>query len=371
MNETKRSGAFDSVLAELDGKHPDGEQYVRLATVVLEHPKARALATLDPFSAEYRTAALDLYATLRARKDDDLYVAERDEASESNGVVPADLWTGLVPWSFKNPKLLAEFMFAWGNILQLLNVSPGQSVLEYGPGSGQLLLMLARMGIQANGVDIDRTALDGIRRQADILGLPVNLECGRFGAGFQGERFDAILFFEAFHHALDFQELLQTLRQRLKPGGRLILCGEPIVDTVIPAIPFAWGPRMDALSVFCMRRWGWMELGFTREFLTEAARRAGWRTTHHPFPGYGRACACVLEPVEADEPAEPALPAVVQVPVIPTADNGSILSAMAIAEQLRRELTAMQQSTSWRVTGFLRDLGRLKLRLIGSSSRRS
>lgn len=368
MSKIEPSGAFDSVLAELDGKHPDGEQYVKLATVVLDHPKARLLATLDPFSSQYRTAALDLYATLRARKNDDLYLAERDEASESNGVVPPDLWTGLVPWSFKNPKLLAEFMFAWGNILELLDVAPGQSVLEYGPGSGQLLLMLARMGIQANGVDIDQTALDGIRRQADILGLPVNLERGRFGAGFEGERFDAILFFEAFHHALDFQDLLETLRHRLKPGGRLVLCGEPIVDTVIPAIPFAWGPRMDALSVFCMRRWGWMELGFTREFLVEAARRAGWRTTHHPFPGCGRACAFVLVPAEPDELAMPE-PSVM--PAAPALPDYSAQSANLLAEQLRRELTAMQRSTSWRVTGLLRVLGRLRLRLGASGSGRS
>lgn len=125
---------------------------------------------------------------------------------------------------------------------------------------------------------------------------------------------------------------------------------------------------MDALSVFCMRRWGWMELGFTREFLTEAARRAGWRTTHHPFPGYGRACAFVLEPAE---PVELAASAPSPVPAVPASDNYSALSAMALAEQLRRELTAMQRSTSWRMTGFLRALGRLRLRLIGSSSRRS
>ena len=343
---------FDGAIAALGGRHPDADQYKSLTTVVLDHPKARALGRMDPFSAAYRSGVLDLYATLRAREGDAGYLAERDEASESGGRLPADLSTGLVPWSFRDLKLSAEFLLSWAQIFRLLEVGPGQAVLEYGPGSGQVLLMLARMGVQAHGVDIDQTALDGIRGQAGMLGLPVALERAPFGEGFADDRFDAILFFEAFHHALDFPALLQRLRARLKPGGRLVLCGEPVVDEPIPAIPFPWGPRLDALSVLCMRRWGWMELGFTQPFLIEAARRAGWTTACHPFPGCGRASAYVLEPAGADGASLP------RGPIVPQA--ASVAAVTALIEQQQRELEAMRQSTSWRLTAPLRAVGRFR-----------
>ncbi len=347
---------FDAVIASLGGRHPDAEQYRDLTTVVLDHPGARGLARMDPFSADYRSAVLDLYATLRGREGDATYLVERDEASESGGHLPADLWTELVPWSFRDLKLSAEFLLSWAQIFRLLEVGPGQSVLEYGPGSGQILLMLARMGVQAHGVDIDQTALDGIRGQAEVLGLPVALERASFGEGFIDERFDAILFFEAFHHALDFPALLQRLRARLKPGGRLVLCGEPVVEKPTPAIPFPWGPRLDALSVLCMRRWGWMELGFTEPFLVEAARRAGWTAASHPFLGCGRASAYVLEPAGPD-----GLPAS-RGPIV---SQASVTAVTALVEQQQRELDAMRQSTSWRLTAPLRAVGRLRKTLKG------
>lgn len=370
MQEIKSQQEFDAALAILDGGHPDGEQYQRLTTLVLDHPAAGALAALDPFSAEYRAAVLDFYAVLRARAGDAAYVTERDEASDTGGRVPANLWTGLVPWSFRDLKLSAEFLLSWGHILQLLEVAPGQSVLEYGPGSGQILLMLARMGVQAHGVDIDRTALDGIRAQADALGLPVALDRAVFGEGFDGRRFDAILFFEAFHHALDFPALLERLHERLAPGGRLVLCGEPIVEMPFPGIPFSWGPRLDALSIYCMRKWGWMELGFTRPFLTEAARRAGWQMTPHPFPGCGRASAFVLTPADPREPTMPARDdASAPVPTIQEIRDQSRAALTALAGQHQRELDALHRSTSWQVTGPLRAMGRLKHRLRRGSRR--
>jgi hypothetical protein len=61
-------------------------------------------------------------------------------------------------------------------------------------------------------------------------------------------------------------------------------------------VPYPWGPRLDALSVFCMRRFGWMELGFTRDYLLKIARATGWVAKYHPFPGCGRASIYMLEP---------------------------------------------------------------------------
>jgi SAM-dependent methyltransferase len=247
-----------------------------------------------------------LYLALRGRAEEG-YEPARDEAAA--GDPPGNIWANLPPWTFRDPTFLGEFLMSWGHILRLLGLPAGRParVLEYGPGSGQILLLLARLGIEGFGVDIDPGTVASINRQAELMALPVRAEQGAFGEGFAGMRFDRILFFEAFHHAFDFLDLMRAMHGRLAPGGRLVLAGEPVVARPREGVPYPWGPRLDALSVFCMRRFGWMELGFTQDFLMEAFRRTGWTARHHPFPACPRAAAYVAVPAgAAPVPAPPA-----------------------------------------------------------------
>ncbi len=285
---------YEAMLAGLRGAAPDAEEYQRLSATVVDVPGAGALRGLDPFGAAYGEAVTALYLELRGRGG--TYEAERDELGQDHGAAPDEaLFASVVPWNFRDTGLVAEFLLCWGQIFRLLELPAGgaASVLEYGPGSGQILLALARLGIRSCGVDINPGALALVRRQAEAMGLSVATEAAGFGEGFGEERFDRILFFESLHHAADVVGLLRRLRERLKPGGRLILCGEPVVDHPTGSIPYAWGPRLDGLSLFCIRRYGWMELGYTRDFLFEAMRRTGWQVTAHPFPGCHRADAFV------------------------------------------------------------------------------
>jgi 2-polyprenyl-3-methyl-5-hydroxy-6-metoxy-1,4-benzoquinol methylase len=253
---------------------PDAVEYQSLCELTVRHPSAEKLRRLDPFSQAYREAVLALYFDLRGR--DDGYQPARDETSAVTR--PPNPFVGITPWAFQDTVFVAEFLESWAQILRAmaLPANSGASVLEYGPGNGQMLLMLARMGFSAYGVDIDQTALDTICRQAEAMGVQLQTERAEFGEGFAGERFDRIVFFEAFHHAFEFEKLLSRLHERLKPGGRLILCGEPVMHSFSPGVPYPWGPRLDAMSVLCMRRYGWMELGFNHNFLMKAFARAGW-----------------------------------------------------------------------------------------------
>ena len=182
--------------------------------------------------------------------------------------------------------------------MRALALPPGSDakILEYGSGSGQLLLFLARLGLRTSAVDIDAASLELVRAQAAAMQLDVRTEQAAFGDGFGDETFDRIIFFELFHHAIDFGPLLGRLRRRLNPGGLVILCGEPVVGAFVPSVPYPWGPRLDGLSVFSIRHHGWMELGFTEPFLIEAMHRYGWLVDVSTLPNCGRATTYVAKP---------------------------------------------------------------------------
>ena len=360
---------FDEIVASLNGGVPDAEMFRHMSTLFLDDPAAHRLQDISPFSAEYREAALELYLKLRAHADKD-YIPQRDEAPSF--AVPEHVWSQLPPWSFRDTGMIAEHLLSWGHILSHLALPPGGSVLEYGPGSGQILLTLARMGFRAHGVDVDAVALEGIRLQAESMRLEVSTERALFGEGFGQERFDAIIFYEAFHHALDFQSLLRRLLDRLNPGGRLILCGEPIVPEAFPGIPYPWGPRMDALSVFCMRRFGWMELGFTHSFFMKAVQHIGWTVTFHPFAACARAHLYVLQVGQQNVAAVSELHTIISERSLGPIDLPLGASrAEASAEQLGAELEAIYASTSWRLTGPLRSAGTFLGQLSRKIKRRS
>ncbi len=287
----------DIIIQQIGSGVPNADQYKRLSEITLLPHGFEALGQSDPFSSAYAKAAFELYLSIRGQKMTD-YVPSRDEASPTP--LPANIFTELVPWSFGDPTLMSEFLISWGHMLHALDLSSGTctSILEYGPGTGQFLLILARLGYSTYGVDINADSVAVVKAQAASMGLTVQMQQAEFGEGFEGQRFDRIVFFEAFHHAFDFMSLLRRLRSRLNPGGKLILCGEPITQEESPSIPFPWGPRLDGLSAFCIRRFGWMELGFTWSFLREAMRRTGWRVRAKRMPGYGRADCYVAVPVE-------------------------------------------------------------------------
>jgi len=295
MTTGQKREQFEAALASLQGTVPNAEEYARLCTLSIEHPLATQMAAMDPFSADYRAKAMRLYLDLRGRADDG-YQPEVHELTGDTGL-PADIWRNSSPWSFRSSQMAAEFLVCWGHIMRLLELpnDSSASILEYGSGSGQLLLLLARMGLDVHAVDIDQPSLDLVAAQANAMGLEVKREKAVFGEGFEGKRFDRIIFFEAFHHAWDFEKLLKRLSDRLAPGGLLIMCGEPVVSDPTESIPFPWGPRLDALSIFCMRHFGWMELGFREDFLFDVFNLHGWLITDHQIAGVGRASAYVAK----------------------------------------------------------------------------
>jgi ubiquinone/menaquinone biosynthesis C-methylase UbiE len=173
-----------------------------------------------------------------------------------------------------------------GVIIKVLALPPKASILEFGPGWGNTTLALAQMGYDVTAIDIEQRYLDLIARRCEGLSNAPHLIQGDFGKVHELEkRFDAILFYESFHHCSDHNALLPALSSRLTPSGRILFAAEPINE----AFPMPWGLRLDGMSLWSIRRFGWLELGFSETYFREALRRAGFTVEkqHYPVTGLG------------------------------------------------------------------------------------
>lgn len=283
MIKTGTSASIEEILKP-DCLDAENIKYLSTLRLELENEDLATINSLDPFCNEYRAKVFSIYEQL---KDERGYNAEKDE------ILGPEYETSTArtvsPWNLRDTQHFSEFLLSWGQIFKFLDTNGNQKILEYGPGSGQIILMLARLGFDVYGVDINARYLDIIREQADLYNLDISLEKNVFGKGFDGARFDRIIFFEAFHHSFDFMETLKDLKSKLSIDGYIIFCGEPIAKSVFDGIPYPWGPRMDGLSVYVTRKFGWMELGFTHDFFVEALRRSGFDVEFVPFPDCPRA----------------------------------------------------------------------------------
>jgi 2-polyprenyl-3-methyl-5-hydroxy-6-metoxy-1,4-benzoquinol methylase len=237
----------------------------------------------DPFGLEYYDRVVQFWGSISGRAD---YNPQRDERapyvdSAASLLSPAFYASG-------DSRHAGEFLAGIGFILQQLDVRKGDSLLEYGAGEGQIALHVARLGCQVSVIDIEPRYLEGILLQARAIGADISVQEGMFGDGFaDGRRFDRILFFEAFHHALDHARVLRQLHDRLKPGGRIVFASEPVI---LPdggwthVVPYPWGSRLDGRSVNAMRTHGWCELGFREDYFVELLMRTGYLCTFHPCP---------------------------------------------------------------------------------------
>jgi ubiquinone/menaquinone biosynthesis C-methylase UbiE len=105
-------------------------------------------------------------------------------------------------------------------------LAPGQTVLDFGCGTGTLALLLKRSCPAARivGIDIDPTVLELARRKIVRAGLDIELRQGVFAADtFAPGSFDRIVSTLVLHHLTRDEKLavLRAMRVALRPGGEL------------------------------------------------------------------------------------------------------------------------------------------------------
>ena len=255
---------LDRKLQELDLAEKISDDALRAAfqTFTMDYPPD---IPADPTSQQYRDYVFSLYSKISGRTYE--IKNESSNFDISNAVSrPFPFYTG-------SPRTVGDQLIMIGNLIKLLSVPAGGSILEFGPGWGTTTLFLAQMGYDVTALDIDPNFADLIVARGKAIGVPIDSRVGDF---FMIEtldkQFDAIVFFECFHHCSDHERLFRGFDKRVKPGGRILFGAEPISSD----FPVPWGLRLDGESLWAIRNFGWLELGYQETYFVDALRRHGW-----------------------------------------------------------------------------------------------
>ena len=132
----------------------------------------------------------------------------------------------------------------------------GKRVLDGGCGSGRLVTMLARQGVDVVGVDLTSTVF-AIDKQAQALGLDtLTLVRGDLRAlPLRDNTFDYVWSGGVIHHTGDTREALHNLTRALKPGGWLYIWVYSVDQGIFGRLrqAFPWAHRLPgpALLLLC------------------------------------------------------------------------------------------------------------------------
>ena len=111
------------------------------------------------------------------------------------------------------------------NVLEELDLQPGQTVLDFGCGTGVYSLLAAqKVGPEGKvfALDIHPLAIERIQQESRRMGLknvtPIHSGCA---TNLPDESTDVILLYDIFHLLSEQEKVLQELHRVIKPGGVL------------------------------------------------------------------------------------------------------------------------------------------------------
>jgi len=257
---------LDEKLAEIDAAWAVSDDAVR-AVFATFRMDIDVDGGADPYSQSYRDAQFALYHRISARP-------QYSTDNEVSGFTVDHRRP--FPYYTESHATVGHQLIAMGYIITTMELPSGSSILEFGPGWGNTTIALARMGYRLTALDIDPNFVQLIKDQAEMLHLSIDARVGAFlDAATLPTEFDAVLFYECFHHCSDHVQLLADLQRVVKPGGKVFLAAEPIFD----GFHAPWGLRLDGESLWAIRQNGWLELGFTESYFVETCMRQGWSVT--------------------------------------------------------------------------------------------
>lgn len=227
----------------------------------------------DPFSKDYRDFWMAQYEALAQK----VYAIE----NEHHEFDQASLRVRPYPYNLRNQKIIAAHIIASGAILEAIAAPPPAKVLEMGVGFGNTALQIGLSGYDLTVLDIEKKFLEIVAERFEKEGMAVRcLHMQFMDIAELPEQFDAIVFYECFHHCIDHPQLLLLLREKLTPEGVIVFAGETINEN----LPYAWGLNPTGQGIWSIRHHGWMELVFKESYFLELLKRSGFLVTKNVNP---------------------------------------------------------------------------------------
>lgn len=234
----------------------------------------------SPHSDRYAAAVMESWSQMSGR---DSYEPTLDESFDLDD---SDYLAFPFPFSSRNPAVISGYLGAVAHAVSLIGAAPPCRVVEFGSGWGHLAMTLASSGFEVTAVDLNTASVELLRRRAEASGVPLTVEHCGFLDFESTERFDCVVFFEAFHHCHRPFELLDRCTALLNDGGTMLFVAEAFYDGFYAP----WGVRLDGSAAFMTAQQGWLELGFSRPFIESELDKRGfttaWTTLEHLGP-YG------------------------------------------------------------------------------------
>lgn len=230
--------------------------------------------SLDPFSDEYFRAQVALYTE----------ISGRDLDQETGELAPLDVdqhVAAINPYNSRDIKFLSKHTRAVLTCLMLADLPHGASILDAGCGWGLSTEAMAACGASVTGIDINPHFAELVQRRASRLGFPIEVVRSAFDKFETNRQFDLLFFYECLHHSLKPWETLSRLGRFVKPNGKILFAGEPINGNWWKH----WGIRLDPASIYCIRKFGWWESGWSGDFIIGCFARAGFALTVYPHIG--------------------------------------------------------------------------------------
>ncbi|MGL4421462.1 MAG: class I SAM-dependent methyltransferase, partial [Gemmataceae bacterium] len=311
-------------------------------------PETPVDQSLDPFSEDYFQQQLALYREIAGR---DLNQAEGERTPLD---VPAHV-RAANPYNRTDIRFLSRHARAIQTCLMVADLPPAATILDLGCGWGLSSEMMAFAGASVTAVDINPPFVELVRQRAARLGLPIDVVQSNFDDYEDDRQYDMVFFYECLHHSLRPWVTLARVTRFVKPGGKIVWGGEPVNRHWWAN----WGLRLDKDSVYCMRKFGWWESGWTIEFLAQCFARVGFTLTVVPEVGLDGTPVGFAVRAEDANRIRPD-PTVV-------GPQTKLFAAEQHIELLHRHINEMRSSLSWRVAAPIRALGQWSRRWRGRS----
>ena len=257
---------LDSFIKEVDNAYLKSSDaaYNLFKNTQIEYPH---LKCKNPLSDEFRNNIFDLYKQISGKSNYEVTTEESYLDIDKAVYNP-------YPYQTKSVERLALYHHLLGKLMSMIKLPAGSSILDMGCGWGTTSLELSQIGFKVTSLDINNYFCQLVSKRAKLLKIKnIDIVNDDFlWIEKTNKKFDAIIFFECFHHCWEFERLLKNMHKVLKPKGKIYFAAEPITNI----FPLPWTLRMDGESLFVIRKHGWMELGFRSDFFLELLNKTGW-----------------------------------------------------------------------------------------------